>query len=80
MKKFTLAYTYKVIRDGQTEMCYKPSDESIDDYLATYLVYNNLTEALADVDNCITQLTPIMYDTFESMDNVPLEIRNQFEL
>lgn len=80
MKKFTLAYTYKVIRDGQTEMFFRPSDESIDDYLATYLVYNNLTEALADVDNCIIQLTPIMYDTFESMDNVPLEIRNQFEL
>jgi len=43
MKAFTLSYTYKVIKDGQTEMCFRPSDESIDDYLATYKVYNTLT-------------------------------------
>lgn len=78
MKTFTLSYTYKVIKDGQTEMCFRPSDESIDDYLATYKVYNTLAEALADADNSILELTPIMFAEFQSADNIPQSIKDQF--
>lgn len=80
MKTFTLSYTYKVIKDGQTEMCFRPSDESIDDYLATYKVYNTLAEALADVDNSITELTPLMFVEFQSSESIPQSLKDQFIL
>lgn len=80
MKTFTLSYTYKVIKDGQTEMCFRPSDESIDDYLATYKVYNTLAEALADADNSITELTPLMFVEFQSSESIPQSLKDQFIL
>ncbi len=80
MKTFTLSYTYKVIKDGQTEMCFRPSDESIDDYLATYKVYNTLAEALADADNSITELTPLMFADFQNADSIPQSLKDQFIL
>ncbi len=80
MKTFTLAYTYKVIKDGQTEMCFKPSDESIDDYLATYKVYNTLTEALNDANASIIELTPLMFDVFKNADSIPQTLRDEFYL
>lgn len=78
MKTFTLSYTYKVIKDGQTEMCFRPSDESIDDYLATYKVYNTLAEALADADNSITELTPLMFVEFQNSESIPQSLKDQF--
>ena len=80
MKAFTLSYTYKVLRDGQTEVCFRPSDESIDDYLATYKTYNSLAEALADVDSSILELTPAMFDVFKNADNIPQALRDEFYL
>jgi len=80
MKTFTLSYTYKVIKDGQTEMCFRPSDESIDDYLATYKVYNTLAEALADADNSIAELTPLMFADFQNADSIPQSLKDQFIL
>lgn len=80
MKTFTLSYTYRVIKDGQTEMCFRPSDESIDDYLATYKVYNTLAEALADADNSITELTPLMFADFQNADSIPQSLKDQFIL
>lgn len=78
MKTFTLSYKYKVIKDGQTEICFRPSDDLIDDYLATYKVYNTLSEALADADNSVLELTPIMFAEFQSADNIPQSIKDQF--
>ena len=78
MKTFTLSYTYKIIKDGQTEMCFRPSDDLIDDYLATYKVYNTLAEALADADNSITELTPLMFIEFQNADSIPQSIKDQF--
>ena len=80
MKTFTLSYKYKVIKDGQTEICFRPSDDLIDDYLATYKVYNTLAEALADADNSITELTPLMFVEFQSSESIPQSLKDQFIL
>lgn len=80
MKKFTLSYTYRVLKDGQTETTLKPSDELIDDYIATYKVYSTLSDATGDVDNLIAEMTPLLFAEFQQMDNIPLTIREQFEL
>lgn len=80
MKIFTLSYTYRVIKNGETEMCFRPSDESIDDYLATYKVYNTLAEALADADNSMTELTPLMFIYFQNAESIPQSLKDQFIL
>lgn len=80
MKKFTLSYTYRVLKDGQTEITLRPSDELIDDYIATYKIYNTLSDAMLNIDGLITEMTPLLFAEFEQMENVPLEIRQQFEL
>lgn len=80
MKKFIVSSTYKVLKDGTTEITFKPSDELIDNYIASYKIYNTLAECTADVDNSIIELTPLMFAEFQQLDNIPVEIRNQFEL
>jgi hypothetical protein len=80
MKIFTLSTTYKILEDGVTEVCLKPSDLQISYYLATYKVYNTEGEAIDDLNNFITEQTPIMYHIFKYSDNIPLDIRNEYEL
>ena len=80
MKKFTLSNTYKVLRSGIVEIAFRPSDELIDDYIITYKIYNTLAEGIADIDNSLAELTPLIFADFQQLESVPLEIRNQFEL
>jgi len=80
MEKFTLSSIIRVLKDGQTEVCLRPTNEQIDDYLATYKTYLNKDEALLDLNAFIAEMTPLLYDEFENMQDVPIEIRNQFEL
>lgn len=80
MEKFTLSSTIKVLKDGQTEVCLRPTNEEIDDYLATYKTYLNKDEALLDLNAFIAEMTPLLYDEFENMQDIPIEIRNKFEL
>lgn len=80
MKKFTLTNTYKVLRDGTVEIAFRPSDELIDDYIVSYKIYNTLAEGIADIDNSLIELTPLIFADFQQLESVPVEIRNQFEL
>jgi hypothetical protein len=80
MKTFTLSSTFTVIRDGQTQICLRPSDQQIDDYLSTYNTYPNEAEALADLDRFILEQTPIMYHVFHYSESIPQSIRDQYQL
>ena len=80
MKKFTLTSSYYVEIDSECNVCLRPSDAEIADYICTYRTYANEANAIADIPIFITQMTPILFEQFQSMDNVPIEIRNQFEL
>lgn len=80
MEKFTLTATYIIEEDLETNVCLKPSSDLIDDYIATYRVYNNEEEALIDIPFFIEDMTPKLFYDFKQMENVPIEIRDQFEL
>jgi hypothetical protein len=80
MKKFTLTATYEVMRDLQTQVCLKPTDTQIENYLATYRVYESESIAIAETPNFITEMTPLLFAEFQQMDNVPQSIRDEFEL
>lgn len=80
MEKFTLTATYIIEDDLEANVCLRPSSDLIDDYISTYRVYNNEEEALIDIPFFIDEMTPLLFHDFKQMDNVPIEIRNQFEL
>lgn len=80
MKIFTLSPTLNILRTGITEVCLRPSDPQIEGYLATYRVYDTEVDAVNDLNNFITEQTPIQYHIFHYTDSIPLEIRNEYEL
>lgn len=80
MEKFTLTATYIIEDDLKINVCLRPSNGLIDDYISTYIVYNNEEEALINTPFFIEDMTPLLFYKFKEMDNVPIEIREQFEL
>ncbi len=80
MEKFTLTATYIIENDLETNVCLKPSSNLINDYIATYRTYSNEAEALLDIPSFIEYMTPKLFYDFKQMENVPIEIRDLFEL
>lgn len=80
MEKFTLTSTYIIEGDLQTNVCLKPSSNLINDFIATYKTYENEEQAIANISFFIEEMTPLLFYKFKEMDNVPIEIRDQFEL
>jgi hypothetical protein len=80
MEKFILIPTTVIEDDLEANVCLKPSSVIIENYIATYKVYENEAIAIAETPSLITEQTPLLFYTFQQMENVPIEIRNQFEL
>ena len=80
MEKFILISSTLIEEDLQANVCLKPSSSLIEDYIATYKIYDTEAAAISDNLAFISTMTPILFSQFENMDNVPLEIRQQFEL
>jgi hypothetical protein len=80
MEKFILIPTTVIEDDLEANVCLKPSNVLIEDYIATYKIYENEAIAIAETPSFITEQTPLLFYTFQQMENVPIEIRNQFEL
>ena len=80
MEKFILVPIYIIEDDLEANVCLKPSSVIIENYIATYKIYENEAIAIAETPSFITEQTPLLFYVFQQMDNVPIEIRNQFEL
>jgi hypothetical protein len=80
METFTLTSSYIVLRDGQTQVCLKPSSALIADYIATYKAFIDEATAIAETPDFIIEMTPLLFAEFQAMDNVPQSIRDQFIL
>jgi hypothetical protein len=80
MEKFILIPTTVIEDDLEANVCLKPSSPLIEKYIATYRIYENEAIAIAETPSLITEQTPLLFYTFQQMENVPIEIRNQFEL
>ena len=80
MEKFTLISSIIIEDDLEANVCLKPSSPLIENYIATYKIYENEAIAIAETPSFITEQTPLLFYTFQQMENVPIEIRNQFEL
>lgn len=80
MEKFILIPTRFVEEDLESNVCLKPSSPLIDNYIATYKTFENEAIAIAETPSFITEQTPLLFYTFQQMENIPIEIRNQFYL
>jgi len=80
MEKFILIPTTFVEEDLEANVCLKPSSALIENYIATYKTFENEAVAIVETPSFVTEMTPLLFAYFQLMDNVPLEVRNQFEL
>lgn len=80
MIKFELTASYFVEDDGEFNLCVYPSSDEIKDFIASYCIYENESIGMAEINNFIAEQTPLLFDTFQSMDNVPQEIREKYYL
>lgn len=80
MEKFILIPTTVIEDDLEANVCLRPSSVLIKDYIASYKIFENEAVAILETPSFITEQTPLLFYTFQQMENVPIEIRNQFEL
>ena len=80
MEKFILIPTTVIEQDLEANVCLRPSSVLIEDYIASYKIFENESVAILETPSLITEQTPLLFYTFQQMENVPIEIRNQFEL
>ena len=80
MEKFILIATTLIEEDLEANVCLKPSSALIENYIATYKTFENEAVAIVETPSFIAEMTPLLFADFQLMDNVPLEVRNQFEL
>lgn len=80
MKQFTLSTTYFVEEDLETNVCFRPTDLEISDYIASFFIFSNEEEALNEIPILIIEITPILFQKFQEMENIPIEIRNNYQL
>lgn len=81
MEKFELIPTYTIEDDlVRVNVCLSPSGETICNYIRTCKNYSDLSSALSDVNNYITEMTPILFNDFQNMDNISSGIRSNYEL
>lgn len=80
MKEFGLIHTYQIMPDGTVSVCLRPSDLIISDYISTWGNYASIEEAESVLASFISEMTPLLYRDFQSMDNVPESIRLNYSL
>ena len=80
MEKFILTSSIIIEQDLEANVCLKPSSVIIENYIASYKIFESEAVAILETPSFIAEQTPLLFYTFQQMENVPIEIRNQFEL
>jgi hypothetical protein len=80
MKKFTLVYNYYIDENGFVNLCLKPADETIDDFLASNFTLTSRVDIDAQIADLILEMTPVLFNKFQELDAVPQYVKDEFEL
>jgi hypothetical protein len=80
MEIFRLVSSMKIEDDGTVNVCLKPDNNLINEYIATYRTYESLFVAESLLNSFIEEITPLLYNDFKNMDNISIEVRNKFTL
>ena len=66
MEQFILQSENLILDDNRVNVILKPINTALLEYIDTCKIYNNLSDASADLSNFITEMTPILYDNLET--------------
>jgi hypothetical protein len=80
MKQFTLSTSYFIEPDLEANVCLRPSDPQISDYIASFFTFENEEEAFNEIPILVVEITSILFNKFQEMENIPIEIRNEYYL
>ena len=65
MEQFILQSENIILDDNEVNVILRPINIAIVNYIGTCKVYNNLSDATADLSNFTTTMTPILYDNLD---------------
>jgi hypothetical protein len=80
MEKFTLTYEANILENDQINIKVYPAIPEISKYICSYKTISSTQDLLSFVADLIVEMTPFLFADFQEMENIPLELRNQFEL
>jgi hypothetical protein len=80
MRQFQLTATYIVEGDLECNVCVRPSDSEISDFISSCRTYASEAIAVSEIPNFISEQTPLMFDVFKNADNIPQALRDEFYL
>ncbi len=80
MKKFILNSTYYIDENGFINLCLRPDDLEIKDLIASNFTLISKADIETQISDLKIEMTPIMFENFQEMENISLELRNSFEL
>lgn len=80
MRQFQLTATYIVEGDLECNVCVRPSDSEISDFISSCRTYASESIAISEIPNLIAEQTPLLFNVFKGMDNVPQALRDEFYL
>ena len=80
MATLTLECIQEELNFEQTNLIVKPNDIEICHYVDSRKVVNTADITPTLISDLITEQTPLLFAVFQAMDNVPLEIRNNYTL
>lgn len=80
MIEFILTHSIQVRPDGTVGVCLRPTDTTIADYISTWRNYDDITQAESSLTDFVSEMTPLLYSDFQSMENVSYSIRSRYSL
>ena len=80
MATFTLECIQEELNFEQTNLIVKPNVMEICQYVDSRKVVNTADITPTLISDFITEQTPLLFAVFQAIDNVPLEIRNNYTL
>ena len=80
MKQFTLSTSYFIEPDLEANVCLRPSDPQISDYIASFFNFSSEQDALDAIPDLVVDQAPILFEKFQEMENINDDIKSKFEL
>lgn len=80
MATFTLECIQEELNFEQTNLIVKPNVMEICHYVGSLKIVTTADITPTLISDFITEQTPLLFAVFQAMDNVPLEIRNNYTL
>ena len=78
--EFTLECIQEQLDFEQTNLIVKPSSLEIRNYVGSGMIVNTNEITSTMISDFIAEQTPLLFGVFQSMENIPLEIRNKYNL